>query len=162
LVNPYLEELAVAHNVKAHGRSGHHSGCGWLEHHHADLPKEVVWAQAASVDATHEHVHLAVREQVEGMVPHFLRDDRGAARNPNFGHRVGEKFQVDAGEAREERYLSEVVDFDRHPILPSYGVHRTMRRATDKRWGRVAAPLRRSVERPSMRPARSWPCEEDA
>src|SRR5215467_10520219 len=92
LVNPHLEELAVAHNVGAHGRSSHHSGRGRLEHHHADLTKEVVGAQAASVGATYEHVHLAVREHVEGMVAHALRDERGGCWNPDFVHVGGEEL----------------------------------------------------------------------
>src|SRR5262245_27643722 len=79
-VNPHLEELAMAHNVGAHGRSGHHSGRGRHEHQHADLTKEVVGAQAASVGAPHEHVHLAVREQVEDRRPCATR--RHAALNP--------------------------------------------------------------------------------
>src|SRR5215831_18816039 len=114
LVDPHLEELAVAHNVGAHGCSGHHGGRGRLEHHHADLTEEVVGAQAASVDATHEHVHLAVCEQIEGVVAHALGDERGPCGNHNFVHLEGEKFQVDSGEAREERNRSEVVDSRRH------------------------------------------------
>src|SRR5215468_4890607 len=117
LVSPHLEELAVAHNVDAHGRSGHHSGRGRLKHHHADLAEEVVGAQATSVGATHEHVHLALREQVEGMVAHSLGDERGACRDRNFVHLGGEELQVDAGEAREERNLLEVVDSGCHRSL---------------------------------------------
>src|SRR5262245_19235445 len=114
LVDPHLEELAVAHNIGAHGRSGHHSGRGRHEHHHADLTKEVVSAQAASTGAPHEHVHLAVCEQVEGMAAHSLGDERGAFWNANFVHLGGKELQVNAGEAREERNLSEVVDSGRH------------------------------------------------
>src|SRR5499426_4769273 len=118
LVDPHFEELAVAHNVGAHGRSGHHRGRGGLEHHHADLTKEVVGTQAASVGATDEHVDLAVREQVEGVIAHSLGDEGGACWNLNFVDLGGEELQVDAREAREERNLSEVVDSGRHRSLP--------------------------------------------
>src|SRR6267142_4174337 len=107
LVNPHLKELRVAHSIGAHGRSGHHSSRGRVEHHHADLTKEVVWPQDASVSAAHEHVHLAVREQEEGMVAHSLGDERGACWNDDFVHLGGEELQVNVGETRKERDLSE-------------------------------------------------------
>jgi hypothetical protein len=112
-VNPHLQELQVAHNVGAHGRSGHHSGRSRVEQHHADLAKEVVRLQGASVGAAHGHVHLTVREEEEGMVTHSLGDECGACWNPDFVHLSGKELEVNAGEAREERDLSEVVDSGR-------------------------------------------------
>src|SRR5262249_22323739 len=69
----------------------------------------------ASVGASHEHVHLAVRQQEEGVVAHALGDARGPCRDTNFVHLGGEELQVSAAEARAERNLSEVVDSGRHP-----------------------------------------------
>jgi hypothetical protein len=86
------------------------SGRGRLKHHHADLTKEVVWPQGSSVGATYEHVHLAVREQEEGMVAHSLGDERGACWSDDFVHLGSEELQVNIGETRKERDLSEVVD----------------------------------------------------
>jgi len=48
------------------------------------------------------------------MVARSLGEERGACWKANFVHLGGEEFQVDTGEAREERTLSEVVDSGRH------------------------------------------------
>ena len=55
-------------------------------------------------------LHLAVREQEEGMVAHSLGDERAARRNDDFVHLGGEELQVTVGETRKERDLSEVID----------------------------------------------------
>src|SRR5262249_59419541 len=55
LVDPHLEELAVAHHVGTHGRSGHHSGSGRLQHHPAALLKKVGGAPTPSGGAPYQH-----------------------------------------------------------------------------------------------------------
>src|SRR5215468_11739542 len=150
LVDPHLEELAVAHDVGMHGRSRHYSGRGGLEHHHADLTKEVVGAQAPPVGATYEHVHLAVREQVEGMVAHSLGDERGACWNPDFVHVGGEELQVNAGETREERNLSEVVDSRRHRSFPRMECIVPCAELLVLDEGRCSGPLLTCIYRPGL------------
>jgi hypothetical protein len=62
------------------------------------------------VGATHEYVHLTVREQEEGMVAHSLGDERGTCWSADLVHLGGEELQLSIGETRKERNLSEVVD----------------------------------------------------
>ena len=98
LVSLHHAELSMTHDECPDRRSARYGCCRGIELHHADLTKEVVWPQDASVSATHEHVHLAVREQEEGMVARSLGDERGAGWNEYFVHLGGEELQVNVGE----------------------------------------------------------------